>query len=644
MKIHVLGVPHTQTTKRFSTCAFTQKTRNLCSMLSRRGHTVYHYGVEGSVVEAEHITVASIQEFEKAYGHPGNDFYAHDKETPERNAYLYKWAANTNKELQLRSGEPMTEIIAITFGGFQRIAASSIPQFQVETGIGYRHVECDNRVYESYAWMHMHLGEKGLFSGEKWYWAVIPNSFDLNDFEPNFEPRSKDAPFLYLGRLNIDKGVGLAVDITRRIGAKLLIVGQGEPHPDWMQPHVTRLPPVEPKERAALLASVQGVICMSYYVEPFCGVAVEAGLSGTPVISSDWGAMGETIQHGVTGFRCRTMEHMTWAAKHLSRIDPRDCYNWTSSNYSLERVAPMYEEFFDMVLATKGPGFYQERTNRRNLDWLKRVYPKSATAAWSYNPDLSAYEVPIAPLKSEWDAAQEYERDWWGLEWSSKWDDEIRKQETYFRLMNLPAPAAHCLNRNCLRGSPAASRTTAQIDPSTFRPEGCECECFACRSAGQRDFTKKKILDVGCGPVSLLQRSHHGKSRGVDPLAVNEATRKRYRDADVEFLNIKAEDMPVDQIFDEAWLYNVLQHTDDPKLILSKVCRSARLVRIFEWIDLGVCPGHPQNLTEELFSSFFETPDWTVEVWNIGFLKGFGGTVTEKYIAIVAVRRSEPPL
>jgi hypothetical protein len=38
----------------------------------------------------------------------------------------------------------------------------------------------------------------------------------------------------------------------------------------------------------------------------------------------------------------------------------------------------------------------------------------------------------------------------------------------------------HCLNRNCLRGSPAGDRLTARIDHSTIRYAGCECDCSFC--------------------------------------------------------------------------------------------------------------------------------------------------------------------
>jgi 2-polyprenyl-3-methyl-5-hydroxy-6-metoxy-1,4-benzoquinol methylase len=312
----------------------------------------------------------------------------------------------------------------------------------------------------------------------------------------------------------------------------------------------------------------------------------------------------------------------------------------------------MYEEYFDAVLAVKTSGFYKRNPARKHLDWLRRVHTMGQTTAltiWPYEappPDPPPPPAPQAAAdpSTDWKVAQEWERSWWGLEWAPHWYDEIKKQETYFRLMGIKEPLKHCLNNNCRRGSPAGSRLTAQIDPSTFNPEGCECNCNACLDAGHRDFNEQKILDVGCGPVSILQRSLHGPSRGVDPLAVSEETLLRYRKSDVEFLNIKAEEMPVDKVFDEAWIYNCLQHTDSPDTILEKTARMAHTVRIFEWIDLGVCPGHPQNLTETLFEKHFPDTDWEKPIWNVGFLRQFGGTASDKYIAIHAIRKSEPPL
>jgi glycosyltransferase involved in cell wall biosynthesis len=305
MRIHVLGVPHTKTTEEFSTCAFTQKTLTLCKMLTRRGHHVIHYGVEGSNPECtENVSVMPHGVWAKFFSHPGREFYKVDV-SGDFAPYHARYAASLRAAILERTGEPFTEIICHPWNGTQPGATEGIPQYRVESGIGYRGAWAPWRVYESYAWLHMHLGELGAWHGGKWYWNVIPNAFDLTQF---LEPKSqRSGDFLYLGRLNFDKGVGIACDTAKAVGARITIVGQGDPTP-YLAPHVTYRPPVGIAERKELLANARALFAPTIYVEPFGSTHVEAMLSGVPVITSDFGVFPETNLHGITGYRCRTME------------------------------------------------------------------------------------------------------------------------------------------------------------------------------------------------------------------------------------------------------------------------------------------------------------------------------------------------
>src|SRR6478609_4791496 len=68
MKIIVLGVPHTQTTREFNTCPFTAKAWNQCRMFHRRGHEVIHLGVEGSDPPcSENVEIVARQDWSKLY-------------------------------------------------------------------------------------------------------------------------------------------------------------------------------------------------------------------------------------------------------------------------------------------------------------------------------------------------------------------------------------------------------------------------------------------------------------------------------------------------------------------------------------------------------------------------------------------------
>jgi hypothetical protein len=66
MRFHALGVQHTVTSKEYVACAFTQKVLKFCSMMVRRGHTVFHYGHQDSNVECtEHVTVLSREDYNR---------------------------------------------------------------------------------------------------------------------------------------------------------------------------------------------------------------------------------------------------------------------------------------------------------------------------------------------------------------------------------------------------------------------------------------------------------------------------------------------------------------------------------------------------------------------------------------------------
>ena len=89
------------------------------------------------------------------------------------------------------------------------------------------------------------------------------------------------------------------------------------------------------------------------------------------MITQDWGAFTETVVHGVTGYRVRTFSQLCWAIQHMDDLDRFACHRWARANYSLERVAGMYEEYFSMLfdLWTKEGWYAQHRP--ASLEWLK---------------------------------------------------------------------------------------------------------------------------------------------------------------------------------------------------------------------------------------------------------------------------------
>ena len=376
MRFHVLGVPHTVSSPEFVTCAFTQKVVKFCEMMMERGHEIIHYGHEDSVVKCtEHVTVLPDAIWRQCYG--DHDWRTHFFKF-DCDDLAYK-TFNINAIDEISQRKQTGDFILPFWGGPGKSICDAHPDLIcVEPGIGYAYGHfAPYKVFESYAAHSAYYGLNSLaFCNEKWYDVVIPNYFNKKDF--TFRQK-KDDYFLYIGRVYDGKGVNIAIQATEKIGAKLIIAGQGsleemgyEKTPD----HVTEFGFANAKDRNKLMSKAKGVFAPSLYNEPFCGTHIEAMFCGTPVITTDWGAFTEYNIHGVTGYRCRTFEHFVWAAKNIDKINPKDCYDWASKNFDYDKVGSMYEEFFGSLLNIHGKnGWYEENDTRTELDWLKKEYP-----------------------------------------------------------------------------------------------------------------------------------------------------------------------------------------------------------------------------------------------------------------------------
>lgn len=109
------------------------------------------------------------------------------------------------------------------------------------------------------------------------------------------------------------------------------------------------------------------------------------------------------------------------------------------------------------------------------------------------------------------------------------------------------------------------------------------------------------VLDIGGGPYSLLLKCENvGNATVVDPCDYPSWVNARYDAAKIERLKIKGEDLTafMHLKYDEVWLYNCLQHTEDPERIIANARKIGKIIRIFEWIETGVAAGHLHNLTE----------------------------------------------
>jgi len=371
MRFHALGLPHTVTSKEFNACAYTQKVLKFSKAMTNRGHEVIHYGHEDSDLQCtEHVSVLTNEDFAKSYG-------SHDwrktffKFNTEDHAYK-TFYANAIREVGFRK-KKNDFILPFWGSGVRAICdAHQHDMIVVEPGIGYAGGHWARfKVWESYAIYHAHCGMASVGQCQQDnYSVVIPNYFDIDDFTFNDQ---KEDYFLYLGRVYSGKGVDIAIQATERAGVKLIVAGQKEAGYTF-PPHVEYVGYADVLKRKELMSKAKASFLPSQYVEPFGGVQIENLLSGTPTITSDWGSFAENNLHGVTGYRCRTMGDYVDAINNIDKIKPADCRAF-GENFTLEKVAPRYEKYFQDVLDVyNGAGWYADGNG---IDAMTMAYPSN---------------------------------------------------------------------------------------------------------------------------------------------------------------------------------------------------------------------------------------------------------------------------
>tara|TARA_R110000796_G_scaffold12985_11_gene42509 strand:- start:1366 stop:2547 length:1182 start_codon:yes stop_codon:yes gene_type:complete len=361
-RIHLLGLPHTKTTVDFTACAYTMKVWKFCKMMEGRGHYLMHYGHEESNPAAdENISVISSEEWDAVYGDHDYQSKLFTYDTGD-DAYqtFYK-----NAILEIAKRKQKGDIILPFWGaGVRPICDAHSDLNVIEPGIGYAGGHWANyKIFESYAILHAYNGLKNVGQcNQNFYEIVIPNYFDLSEFE--YSDKKEDY-FLFTGRVYDGKGLNHAIDVTRAIGAKLKVAGQLTDQyakDDYVWPdHVEFVGYAGLEKRKELMKGAIASFLPSMYVEPFGGVQIENLLSGTPTITTDWGAFSENNIHGVTGYRCRTFDDFAVAADNCrkGKIKSKDCREH-GEKFSLEAIAPKYEKFFtDVTNISLGKGWHE---------------------------------------------------------------------------------------------------------------------------------------------------------------------------------------------------------------------------------------------------------------------------------------------
>jgi glycosyltransferase involved in cell wall biosynthesis/GT2 family glycosyltransferase len=352
MMIHILGNPNKPSSPdqredffSYDVYKFTKHMKGKFKMI--------HYGIPGAKVDCKHIDLPA-----------GN---------------LEAWNLEANRLIGMN--KKPGDIILCFYGSDNQAATLGHTDCKViEAHIGYHTtaVFAPYRIFVSYAQMHYYYGQQGMMMNPSWWDVVIPNAMDVDEFE--FKQDKQDY-MVYLGRVQDDKGINIAIQTADKAKKKLIIAGNPKSlyhlGYSYTPKHVELVGPVNPEQRKELLANAMCLIAPTHYIEPFGNIVVEAHLSGTPTITSDWGGFVDTNIHGVTGYRCRLAQDFVNAVAKVDQLDKKVIRDHAVSRYSDEVI---YEQMRQYILRVVRGDWYQEAG--APTPETREVMPEHARKEW----------------------------------------------------------------------------------------------------------------------------------------------------------------------------------------------------------------------------------------------------------------------
>jgi glycosyltransferase involved in cell wall biosynthesis len=119
------------------------------------------------------------------------------------------------------------------------------------------------------------------------------------------------------------------------------------------------------EDMAAAYLAVDAAAAPSLEPEAFGRTAVEPQAMGRPVLAADHGAVAETVEDGVSGYRLRPGDADAWAEglERLLALSPADRAAMgragqarVRANYSLDAMTDATLRVYRRVLEGRGPG------------------------------------------------------------------------------------------------------------------------------------------------------------------------------------------------------------------------------------------------------------------------------------------------
>lgn len=202
------------------------------------------------------------------------------------------------------------------------------------------------------------------FAPELKFAANIYNGLAMEEYP--FSSTHEDY-LLYVGRVDMEKGLHLAMDVARRLNKKLKVAAKIDnfiPHiKSYYQRYIVPrqrkygsliewIGEVDETERNELMKNALCLLHPITFHEPFGLTMIEAMACGCPVVAFNKGSIPEVIVEGKTGFVVNGQNPKKMAEKvtDLGFIDREECRRHALENFGAKRMTDEYEALYKKIL------------------------------------------------------------------------------------------------------------------------------------------------------------------------------------------------------------------------------------------------------------------------------------------------------
>lgn len=164
---------------------------------------------------------------------------------------------------------------------------------------------------------------------------------------------------LFVGRISMEKGTHIAIDVAQQLDMPLIIAAKVDDHDvlyfkEYVEPRLSDriqwIGEVNEEDRNKLMINARCLLHPITWREPFGLVLIESLACGCPVVAFDKGSIPEIIDTGVTGYVVQDLDTMIEAVENIGTIDRKICRERALANFSATKMADGYEKIYRDIL------------------------------------------------------------------------------------------------------------------------------------------------------------------------------------------------------------------------------------------------------------------------------------------------------